>query len=397
LDRLQKSYSLMRPAFEQVVAAVESVRFDQEDSRAGYQQSREGALAQLMVLSEQMVNEGVILEDEAQKEISKVRLRFILVSLIAVSLLIAGIGFILLLFGTTLVRSIKRLKEGAQAFSKDDLSYRVQIDTHDEMGELAATFNDMAKNLAKALSDLERDIGKRKLVERALRERNRELQQFASIASHDLSEPLRKIQTFGSLLETRSAGRLRSEERDYISRITGAAAWMRELLDGLLRYSRVDSMGREFVPTELEHVVKDAISEFQSAIQSTGARVTIEPLPLVKGDPIQLKLMFRHLIANSVKYRRLSTQLDVKIYAEKNNSTGRLFVEDNGIGFDEKYLDKIFQPFQRLHGKDEYSGVGIGLAICRKIVERHGGTITARSTPGKGSTFIVTLPVNPAE
>jgi light-regulated signal transduction histidine kinase (bacteriophytochrome) len=168
---------------------------------------------------------------------------------------------------------------------------------------------------------------------------------------------------------------------------------MQELLDALLWYSRVGTKGQEFRSAKLNEVAKDVADDLEIQIRQTGARVEIGPLPTVNGDPYQLRQLFQNLIANAVKYHRLDAKTIIKIYGEGDDGTGRIFVEDNGIGFDERYLEKIFQPFQRLHGRKEYTGVGIGLAICRKIVERHGGTITAKSTPGKGSTFIVSLPV----
>lgn len=176
--------------------------------------------------------------------------------------------------------------------------------------------------------------------------------------------------------------------------MTGSANRMQDLLEALLRYSRVDTEGQEFGPTKLDEVVRDSVADLEVAIGKVEASVEIGPLPIVNGDPYQLRQLFQNLIANAVKYHRSEVKADVKIYGEETDGNCRIFVEDNGIGFDEKFLDKIFQPFQRLHGSNEYPGTGIGLAICKKIVERHGGTITAKSTPGKGSTFIVTLPVD---
>ncbi len=250
-------------------------------------------------------------------------------------------------------------------------------------------------------SGIIRDISERKRAEEELREymkkleqSNRNLQDFAFIASHDLSEPLRKIQTFGDLLKAKGADRLGERERDYVSRMTGAANRMQEILDALLRYSRVDTKGQDFRPVKLGDLVRGATDDLEMAIRDVEAQVEIDPLPTVEGDPHQLRQLLQNLIANALKYHRAEVKPFVKIYGGTDDRTGRIFVEDNGIGFDEKYLDKIFQPFQRLHGKHEYPGTGIGLAICKKIIERHGGTITAKSTPGKGSTFIVTLPVH---
>ncbi|RJR30135.1 MAG: PAS domain S-box protein [Desulfobacteraceae bacterium] len=225
-----------------------------------------------------------------------------------------------------------------------------------------------------------------------LERKNEELQEFAFVASHDLNEPLRKIQTFGSFLEVKGADRLNEELRDYISRITKSANRMQELLAALLSYSRIEAKGVEFRPTPLDDVVRDAITDMEVGIKAAGARLSVESLPTVMGDPNQIRQMFQNLIGNAIKYRRNGVTTAIRIRGEQSDGSCRILVEDNGIGFDEKYLGKIFQPFQRLHGKHECSGTGIGLAICRKVVERHGGTITAKSTPGQGSTFIVTLP-----
>jgi two-component system sensor kinase FixL len=171
---------------------------------------------------------------------------------------------------------------------------------------------------------------------------------------------------------------------------------MQELLGALLNYSRIETKGEPFTSIRLDEVVRDSISDLEVRIRAAGAQVRVGPMPTVTGDPSQLRQLFQNLIGNALKYRRPDVTTVIKIRGEENDGRCRILIEDNGIGFEEKYHDKIFKPFQRLHGKHEYSGSGIGLSICKKVVERHGGTITAKSTPGKGSTFIVTLPVNGA-
>jgi two-component system, LuxR family, sensor kinase FixL len=226
-----------------------------------------------------------------------------------------------------------------------------------------------------------------------LERRNQELQEFAFVASHDLQEPLRKIQTFGDLLGTKSAS-LGAESQDYIQRMQKAAASMQKLLESLLAYSRVTMKVEPFVETDLKRSVQGALSNLEVVITQNGALIKADDLPTIEADRSQMIQLFQNLLANALKFRRENEIPRVSIFSHKTREKGKLeiCVEDNGIGFDEKYLDKIFVPFQRLHGRGAYEGVGMGLAICKKIVERHGGEITAKSEPGKGSAFIVTLP-----
>ncbi|RJR32402.1 MAG: hypothetical protein C4576_30330 [Desulfobacteraceae bacterium] len=224
-----------------------------------------------------------------------------------------------------------------------------------------------------------------------LERKTQELQDFAFVASHDLSEPLRKVQAFGSLLRDKELPA--EKQKDYISRMIEATNRMQTLLDALLRYSRVESRGDAFTTVDLNVVVKEAVSDLEVQLNETGTMVEIGTLPTFVGDPSQMRQLFQNLIANSVKYRRSGVDPIIKIYGNMQNGVIQLSVQDNGIGFDERYLDKIFRPFQRLHGRHEYPGIGMGLAICKKIVERHGGVISAKSKPGEGSTFILSLPI----
>jgi PAS domain S-box-containing protein len=232
-----------------------------------------------------------------------------------------------------------------------------------------------------------------------LERRNQELQEFAFVASHDLQEPLRKVQTFGEMLAKKSATSLGAEGRDYVRRMQKAAARMQKLLGSLLSYSRVTTKSEPLIQTDLRQSVGGALSNLEVLIKDKGALVKVDTLPTVEADRSQMIQLFQNLIGNALKFQRENETPRVSIYSGgSGKGEGRkqrvheIRVEDNGIGFDEKYLDKIFVPFQRLHGRNDYEGVGMGLAICKKIVERHGGQITARSKLGKGSTFIVTLP-----
>ncbi len=266
-----------------------------------------------------------------------------------------------------------------------------------------------------------RDITERKQVEKQLRnytykleKSNRELQEFAYVASHDLQEPLRKVQAFGDRLERKCAAELGNEGRDYVSRMRGAAGRMQSLINDLLTFSRVSTKTNPFQPVDLKKIAAEVVSDLEIRIEQTGGRVEIGELPVLEADASQMRQLFQNLIGNALKFHRKDAAPVVKVSAgrlaansasfyldgEEIQTTDftedfcRITVEDNGIGFDQKYLDRIFTVFQRLHGRTEYEGSGIGLAVCRKIVERHGGQITATGRPGEGAIFIIDLPIH---
>jgi PAS domain S-box-containing protein len=226
---------------------------------------------------------------------------------------------------------------------------------------------------------------------RRLQHSNSELEQFASIAAHDLQEPLRKIQAFSERLQVK-AQNLDEQSLDYLQRIARSVGRMRDLINDLLMFSRVSTKANPFEPVRLDDVALAVVSDLEERIQQTGGRVDLETLPQIDADPMQIRQLLTNLISNALKFRRPEEPPLVRVGFTENNSTVTMTVSDNGIGFDEAYLGHIFQVFQRLHGRQEYEGTGMGLAICKKIVERHRGTITAKSELGKGSTFIVTLP-----
>jgi signal transduction histidine kinase len=222
---------------------------------------------------------------------------------------------------------------------------------------------------------------------------NAELRELTYVASHDLQEPLRKIQVMGSRLLHKLEGTIDEHSRDYLQRMQRSASRMQALIDAMLTYSRLTTEKRGFSRVPLDEVVRDAVSRLQKTLDETGGRVHVEALPELVVEPSTLREMFVHLMGNALKFRREDTEPFVKVYSGPVlDGKAQIFVEDNGIGFEPRYLDRIFAPFQRLHDLSRYGGIGIGLTICRKIIESHGGTITARSTPGQGSTFIVTLP-----
>jgi len=234
---------------------------------------------------------------------------------------------------------------------------------------------------------------------------NRELQDFAYVASHDLQEPLRKIVVFGERLKEKGGEELDVESRDYLERMQKAASRMQTLINDLLTFSRVTTKAQPFTQVDLAEVAREVVNDLEGRIELVKGRVEVGTLPLIDAEPLQMRQLLQNLIGNALKFRRPDTPPVVKVAAEiitgpaPDGGTGiarklcRLTVSDNGIGFDEKYLDRIFNVFQRLHSRNEYEGTGMGLAIARKIALFHRGDITAKSKPGEGTTFIVTLPV----
>ena len=239
------------------------------------------------------------------------------------------------------------------------------------------------------------DITEAKKTQVRLEQSNRELASFAYVASHDLQEPLRKIQTFGERLKTSAATTLDPESLGYVERMQQAASRMRRLIDDLLAFSQVSSKTRPFTPVNLGVVARQVLDDLETAVERAGARVTIGELPVIDADPSQMRQLLQNLMGNALKFRReeVPLELSVRGTVDPRAQCCELVVEDNGIGFDEKYADRIFEVFQRLHSRAQYEGTGIGLSICRKIAERHGGSIGAKSTPGSGSVFRVILPL----
>jgi signal transduction histidine kinase len=222
---------------------------------------------------------------------------------------------------------------------------------------------------------------------------NMELDQFASIASHDLQEPLRKVRTFTERVAVTEAEQLSEHGRDYLERANSAAARMQRLIEDLLTYSRVATHGRSFAAVDLAQLATEVLEDLETAVERVGATVLVGALPTIYADELQMRQLIQNLLANALKFHRDGATPEVSIAGVVHNGTAEITVRDNGIGFDPQYSDRIFRVFERLHGRSEYDGTGIGLALCRKIAERHGGTVVADGVPNAGATFTVAIPV----
>jgi signal transduction histidine kinase len=331
-------------------------------------------------------------------------------------------------------------------------SLRAEIDSDDEIGQLGSAFNQMLDDLEESQEkvrqytleleakneQLQRDVAARERAEEALRKAhdqledrvaertaqlseanarlrrevaereraeeqlshyaeelersNSELEQFAYVASHDLQEPLRMVKSYLQLIERRYKDRLDRDADEFIDFAVDGAERMQTLINDLLQYSRVTTHGEPFTPTDCPTVLEHVLADLSVAIEESGASVTHDDLPIVMADEVQLARLLRNLIGNAIKFRKQDIRPEVHVSAEHTDDAWTFSVRDNGIGIDPKDFECIFMTFQRLHTREEYEGTGIGLAMCKKIVERHGGRIWVESEPGEGSTFYFTVP-----
>ncbi|MEN6290890.1 MAG: ATP-binding protein, partial [Methanobacterium sp.] len=246
------------------------------------------------------------------------------------------------------------------------------------------------------------DITERKQMEeelqetiRKLKRSNEELQQFAYVSSHDLQEPLRTIASFTQLMERRYKGKLDEDADEFMGYIVDAAVRMKQQINDLLEYSHVSTAENEFKRVNTDSILDQAINNLKSSIDENNAKITREPLPDVIADSDQLRRVFQNIIGNSIKYRKPdeSPKIHISAYKDEKNREYIFSIQDNGIGIEKHYLDRIFRIFQRLHTMDEYEGTGVGLAVVKRIIDRHGGRIWVESELGKGSTFYFTIPI----
>jgi signal transduction histidine kinase len=292
-------------------------------------------------------------------------------------------------------RFVEELRAGTERVAGGDLGYRVGAQGGDELGLLARRFDQMVAQLeATTVSKEELEKARHALSKRTeeLSRSNVELDQFASVVSHDLQEPLRMITAYVHLLQTQYVGKLDKDADEFIGFAVDGAKRMQGLINDLLTYSRVGTRGKEFTATDCNVVLARTLLNLKMAIDESGAKVTQDQLPIVLGDEFQLGQLLQNLIGNAIKYRSQRAP-EIHVGCDRDGEMWRFAVKDNGFGIDPEYTERIFVIFQRLHTRQEYPGTGIGLAVCKKIVERHRGEIWVESEVGSGSIFHFTLPI----
>lgn len=299
-----------------------------------------------------------------------------LLFIIALTVELSGIVLAIML-SRDIQKGLGEIIRAAQSFASGNLKARAQVMSKDEIGSLAVSFNQMSDQLEKNMNQLEF--------------KNKELEQFAYVASHDLQEPLRTVTSFVELLERNHQSTFTKDEREYMGFIVSSAHRMKEQIRALLEYSRI---GREQTKqyVDLNRVMRELLLDLNASIKQNHCTIEYTMLPTIEGHYTSIKMLMQNLICNAIKFRKPGLAPHIKIGASFTNNYWQIYVQDNGIGINRNYLERIFVIFQRLHPADKYEGYGIGLAHCKKIVELHNGVIWVESEPEVGSTFFIMLP-----
>ncbi len=324
-------------------------------------------------------------------------------SVLAMMALIAGMGGMVI---RTAIRPLLWLGQATEIIGAGDLDHRTGMTAENEVGKLSRSFDAMLDRLNTVMASrdaLDCEVRQREMAEEHLKKSleelersNRELEEFAYVASHDLQEPLRKISAFSSLLVQECSPSVSADGREYLDHILGAVKRMQLLISDLLQLSRISTRARTFSPVDLNATLREVLEDLDSRLRDSGGTVAVETLPVLDADATQMRQLFQNLVANALKFRKPGEAPAVRVRlleSDDQNNRVVLGVDDNGIGFEPRFAERIFGLFQRLHGRLEYEGTGIGLAVCRRIVERHKGHITAEGRPGDGASFRIELPL----
>lgn len=376
-------FSLLMANFAERTRQIEENR-PQEEIDLSFD-SEQRLAAQILIRSQRMASAAFEFSAIHQQRIAQAQQNsnsIALLSIVAFTGLSFGISF---LTARVILGPLNELERGVEEIGRGNLEFRVRLRGRNELDHLAIAFNDMIIKRKQAKEEVQTYIEQ---LERS----NRELEQFAYVASHDLQEPLRMVISYLQLIETRYKGNLDDDADEFIGFAVDGANRMKALINDLLAFSRSGRSEKELAPTDSQAVLEQTLNNLSLIIEESGVQVTNDPLPTVVADDSQLMNLFQNLVGNAIKFRNENAPR-LHVSAKKNEGEWQFSVKDNGIGIDPKYFDRIFVIFQRLHSKDEYSGTGIGLAICKRIVERHGGRIWVESQPGEGSTFYFTIPI----
>ncbi|MFT5469474.1 MAG: signal transduction histidine kinase [Verrucomicrobiales bacterium] len=379
------SVSENRKRLEKVIKALAVIRADRlrvEESAEPSQSSEEAvrAVREVDLLLSEMAASQQLLMTREQQRVASLENFAIGISIV----MIVGLALLAMYEArrrsTSLMRPIEALMAATRKFAEGELHEDIPVVSHDQLGELTESFNSMRATIEEK--------------EEAILRSNEELQRFAYIASHDLQAPLRAVSGFVQLLQRTHADRLDERGVDWINRTVQATSRMQSLIDNLLSFSRVDSQAKPFAKIEIKKAVDDALQMLQNPIAESGAEIEVGQLPELQADRSQLAQLFQNLISNGLKYQSEGVKPRVEISAEDKGKVWEFVVRDNGIGIAEEHRERIFEVFRRLHSTSQYAGTGIGLAVCRRVVERHRGRIWVESNVDGGSDFRFTISAN---
>jgi len=341
-----------------------------------------------------------VIGSRIEESIEKLRFEFYLTSIL-ISLVFSLIIILLVFFIIRpIVKRLNRISEQTEKIETGNSNLRIKDNYSDEIGFFVSVLNKKLDTISFQSEKMQKEIERRKFSEKrlqeltkVLKESNSELESFAYIASHDLQEPLRKINVYSNFLAEEERAQLSEDGVMYISTIQKAVNRMTALINNLLEYSRVSTKERVLKRIELPLVFNEILEDLEILINKTNTVVLIQDLPIIMADYFQIKQLFQNFVSNAIKYRKPDLAPEILISFEKNDQEVSVIIEDNGIGIEETFWKIIFEPFKRLHSRSEIPGSGIGLSICKKIVELYNGNIKVKSVPGQGCTFYISFPL----
>jgi len=388
LNQLNASYKEVGSLFSSLVKTEAA---DGKQNKATSDEFRK--LARLMIVNhlEQMVSDAHQLHDRTAASAVAAHQSSVYVNAIFCAFMLVMITIGLYIMNRSIIQPVHSLAQGAEVIGNGNFDYRIQVDSKDELGNLARIFNNTAAKLRGFYDELQDEIRVRKRKEAELLRSNKDLEEFAFIASHDLQEPLRNVSSTMQLLEQGYKGKLGSDADQLIHYAVDSAKTMKTLIDDLLTYSRVSTRGKLFEKIDSDKVLVLTLANLAATITARSAVITRDPLPEIYADSTQLAQVFYNLVLNGIKFNK-SEPPEIHVSAKKDGDEWVYSVRDNGIGIDNRYIERVFVIFERLHRRSEYEGTGMGLAITKKIVERHGGRIWIESELGSGSMISFTIP-----
>jgi signal transduction histidine kinase len=400
IDYVAANHKRLKQIFNDVRTTVETGPVSrQHGSDIGFLQL---SWSRLTVQTQGMIFDVSQLAELIKEDTRAIELRATILIIAMIGMLIVFILVNYLFIYWRVLRSVATLREGTTIIGSGNLDFRIEEISKDEIGDLARAFNQMNVNLATVLAsreELNLEVEERRRAEDELKKTltdlersNKELEQFAYVASHDLQEPLRMVSSYTQLLGERYGDQLDEKAKKFINYAVDGAIRMQQLIQDLLLFSRVTTRGGEFQPVDSRAALGMAMSGLGETIRESGALVTNDDhFPQVIADQTQLAQVFQNLISNAIKFRG-QKQPRIHVSVQEQDLHWLFSVKDNGIGIDPRHTGKVFIIFQRLHTREEYPGTGIGLALCQRIIQRHGGEIWFDSKPGEGSTFYFTFP-----